>query len=163
MAIIDIKDRSAVQAHINMLQVIINRMASNSANCKLFCITIFAASLALFFDGKTKLLEYGYIITLLFYFLDCFYLGLERQFVMAQNNFVKRINEGIDVATIEKQIFIPYPIKNNQDEECWLEKNAKRYGMQIWQIVKASISFSILPFYGTILFAIYYLLKNLSV
>lgn len=47
----DMKEKSSVQAHISMMQSIINRMAANSANCKLWCITIMAAILALYFDG----------------------------------------------------------------------------------------------------------------
>ena len=72
MTIIEMKDRTSVQAHINMLQGTINRMASNSANCKLWCVTLLAAILALFFDGKVQHLKFCYIFTSLFYFLDCF-------------------------------------------------------------------------------------------
>ena len=44
------KDCPAVQAHIAMLQGIISRMASNSANCKTWVVTIIAAMLVLIVD-----------------------------------------------------------------------------------------------------------------
>lgn len=43
-------ESSAVQAHVSMLQGIINRMANNSANCKTWTITIVAAMLVLLVD-----------------------------------------------------------------------------------------------------------------
>lgn len=99
------KDRPSVLAHINMMQGLINRMASNSANSKLWSITILAAIFALFFDDKVKHIEFCYLIVCLFYFLDCFYLGLERQFVKAQQGFVRMLNEGNE-QQVAKQVFI---------------------------------------------------------
>lgn len=135
-------------------------MANNSANCKLWCITLLAASMALFLDGRAKNMEYCYSITSLFYFLDCFYLGLERQFVSAQNNFVDRINNGDGETEIDKQIFLPYPINGNRKEECCLIKKTIHFFQQLLQTVKAMISFSTTPFYGAILYAIYYILNH---
>lgn len=154
----NIKEKSSVQAHISMMQGMISRMANNSANCKLWCITLLAASMALFLDGIAKNMEYCYFITSLFYFLDCFYLGLERQFVSAQNDFVDRINNG--ETEIEKQIFLPYPINGNRKEECWFIKKTVHFFQQLLQTVKAMISFSTTPFYGAILYAIYYILNH---
>lgn len=42
------KENSAIQAHVNMLQGVINRMANNSANCKTWAITIISAILVLY-------------------------------------------------------------------------------------------------------------------
>lgn len=106
MSILSQKESSAVQAHINMMQGMINRMASNSANCKLWCITILAAILGLFYDNKFPHLEYCYFIVGLFYFLDCFYLGLERRFVKEQNDYVKAINNNED-SKVASQTFLP--------------------------------------------------------
>lgn len=39
----DLKESSAIQTHINILQNVINRMASNSANSKTWTITIISA------------------------------------------------------------------------------------------------------------------------
>ena len=40
---LEVLENSAVQAHISMLQGIINRMAGNSANCKNWTVTLVAA------------------------------------------------------------------------------------------------------------------------
>ena len=111
------KEKSSVQAHISMMQGIINRMASNSANCKLWCITIMTAILALYFDGKASHIDYGYLIVGLFCFLDCFYLGLERKFVKAQNDFVKKLDDDLSEEEIKKQVFVPFLLekKKNMD------------------------------------------------
>ena len=97
-SILEKKESPAVQAHINMLQGIINRMASNSANFKTWSITILAALLVLVVDGKIDLcnLWICYIPIGLFFFLDCFYLGLERQFVEKQEKLIDNINKGLN-------------------------------------------------------------------
>lgn len=163
MTIIEMKDRSSVQAHISMMQGLINRMASNSANSKLWCVTLLAAIFALFFDDKVKHIEFCYLIVGLFYFLDCFYLGLERQFVKAQQGFVRMLNEGNE-QQVAKQIFHPYTIGNgnSSNEECWLIKKIIHFAWQFWNTFKATLSFSTTPFYGAILCTIYYLQGNLT-
>ena len=100
----EIKNSSAVQAHINMLQGIINRMAANSANCKTWAIAILSALLALYADDKIGNNNFWicYIPTGLFFFLDCYYLGLERKFRKKQNQFVKIINSE---ENYEKELF----------------------------------------------------------
>lgn len=163
MTIIEMKDRPSVMAHINMMQGLINRMASNSANSKLWCITILAAIFALFFDDKVKHIEFCYLIVCLFYFLDCFYLGLERQFVKAQQGFVRMLNEGNE-QQVAKQVFYPYTIGNgnSSNDECWLIQKILHFSWQLWNTFKATLSFSTTPFYGAILCAIYYLQGNLT-
>ena len=156
MSIIEMKDRSSVLAHISMMQGLINRMASNSANSKLWCVTLLAAIFALFFEDKVKHIEFCYLIVGLFYFLDCFYLGLERQFVNAQKEFVKMLNEGNE-QQVAKQIFRPYTvgIGNSSHEECWLTKKVLHFAKQLYNTLKAAVSFSTTPFYGAIFCAIY--------
>lgn len=151
------KESSAVQAHINMMQGMINRMASNSANCKLWCITILAVLLGLFYDCKFPHLDYCYFIVGLFYFLDCFYLGLERKFVKEQNNYVKSINNNED-NKVMAQTFLPYAVQKSTDSQCWIEKKVKHFIKQLWGTIKAIVSFSTTPFYGAILFAVYYIM-----
>lgn len=152
------KESSAVQAHINMMQGMINRMSSNSANCKLWCITILAAILGLFYDNKFPHLDYCYFIVGLFYFLDCFYLGLERKFVKAQNDYVRAINNN-EAIKVVAQTFLPYSIQARTERSCWIEEKGKHYLMQLWDIFKALFSFSTTPFYGAILFAIHHILN----
>ncbi len=150
----NLKESSAVQAHINMMQGMINRMASNSANCKLWCITILAAILGLFHNDKFLHLEYCYFIVGLFYFLDCFYLGLERRFIKEQNNYVQALNSNRTTDVI-MQTFLPYVIQPREDRPCWIEEKVKHLFKQLWGTIKAIMSFSTTPFYGAIIYAIY--------
>jgi hypothetical protein len=70
---------------------VIARMATNSANCKTWCITLVSALIVLIADkGKTKLIPIALIPVLLFRFLDAYYLGQERAFREAYNEFVQR-------------------------------------------------------------------------
>lgn len=147
------KESSAVQTHITMMQGMINRMASNSANCKLWCITILVAVFGLFYNNKFPL-EYCYFIVSLFYFLDCFYLGLERKFVKEQNDYVKAINKNEELKVVY-QTFLPYANQVREESPCLIEKKGKNFLKQLWDTIKALFSFSTTPFYGAILCAIY--------
>jgi len=85
----DLKESSAIQTHINILQNVINRMASNSANSKTWAITIISAIIVLLIDkSKTNVFYIAYIPLIMFFFLDCFYLGLERHFRDLYNKFI---------------------------------------------------------------------------
>jgi hypothetical protein len=157
MSILEKKESSAVQEHIKMLQGIINRMATNSANCKTWTITILAALLVLVVDGKISHndLWICYIPVALFFFLDCFYLGLERNFVKKQEKFIKKINDGTDVSA---DLFA---VKTNNADTCWKRffYPIKNFFCQLWNTFKGAFSFSTLPFYGSIICFIFYLCK----
>ena len=88
-------DSSAVRAHIEMLQGVINRMAENSRSCKLWCVTLVAAILVLVArTGEPRHVLIALIPTLLFLFLDSYYLALERAFIKSQNAFVAKLHRG---------------------------------------------------------------------
>lgn len=146
-----VKENTAVQAHINMLQGVINRMAGNSANCKTWAITIISAILVLYADDKVsnKDLWICYIPMGLFFFLDCYYLGLERQIIKKQITFVSKLNNGEDVSN---DIFL----LSSSSSFC---NYVKSFFSQLKNTAIAILSFSTLPFYGAILFFIYYLGK----
>ena len=92
---VNLKDRPAIQLHLQILQGIITRMASNSANGKTWCITIVAAILALAVDqGSTQMVILAGIPVLLFVLLDAYYLSLERHFVGEYRSAVQKINSG---------------------------------------------------------------------
>ena len=125
--ILNLKNNSAIQSHINMMQGMINRMANNSANCKIRCITILSAIFALFCDKKLDDIDFCYFIAALFCFLDCFYLGLERLFIKEQSKYIELINSN-DVDGVAKQTYIPYSIspKKGKDENCFIENLVKK-------------------------------------
>ena len=88
-------DSPAVQAHIEMLQGVIQRMAENSRSCKLWCVTLVAATLVLVArTGEPRHALIALVPTVLFLFLDSYYLALERAFIRSQNAFVSKLHEG---------------------------------------------------------------------
>ena len=89
------ENSSAVQAHIEVMQGVINRMAENSRSCKVWCVTLVAAVLVLIArTGEPKHALIALVPTLLFLFLDSYYLALERAFISAQNAFVGKLHKG---------------------------------------------------------------------
>ena len=89
------ENSSAVQAHLNIMQGVINRMAENSRSCKVWCVTLVAATLVLVArTGEPQHALIAMVPTLLFLFLDSYYLALERAFIRSQNAFVAKVHRG---------------------------------------------------------------------
>lgn len=86
-------DSPSAISFIETLQGIITRMATNSANCKTWCVTLVAAILALTDIPMSDKLWLCIGIIILMYLLDCYYLGLERHFIQVQNDYVKKIDD----------------------------------------------------------------------
>lgn len=83
--------------HLEMIQGIVNRVASNSFLLKGWAVTITSALVALSF--KSKIDEYSwFIITplLLFWFLDAYYLSQEKIFRDLYEDVRKKENNEID-------------------------------------------------------------------
>ena len=88
-------DSAAVQKHLEIMQGVINRMAENSRSCKVWCVTLVAATLVLVArTGEPQHALIALVPTLLFLFLDSYYLGLERAFIGSQNAFVAKLHRG---------------------------------------------------------------------
>ncbi len=93
------EDSPAVQAHLGIAQSVIQRMASNSASCKAWCITLVAAILVIVADkGKPAYALIAAIPTLLFLVLDTYYLALERCFRASYNEFINKVHGGRVIA-----------------------------------------------------------------
>ena len=135
------KDCPAVQAHISMLQGIISRMANNSANCKTCVITIIAAMLVLLVDKNLGFINAWicYIPIILFFILDCYYLGLERIFIESQKSFLQKVPSG------------------NYADELYVIKDLPQNRKMLSNTIKAMASFSTTPFYGLIALFIFIL------
>ena len=89
------ENSSAVQAHLTIMQDVINRMAENSRSCKVWCVTLVAATLVLVArTGEPQHALIALVPTLLFLFLDSYYLALERAFIKSQNAFVEKLHGG---------------------------------------------------------------------
>ncbi len=90
------EDSPSVQAHLGILQNVIDRMATNSSSAKSWSITIVSAILVVVADkNKPDYALIALIPTLLFLLLDIYYLGMEKGFRNSYNIFVKKVHEGI--------------------------------------------------------------------
>ncbi|WP_084521417.1 hypothetical protein [Thermus islandicus] len=133
----------AVQAHLAIMQSVIQRMAANSASSKAWCIGLVSAILVIVADkGKPNYALLALIPTTLFLVLDAYYLALERGFRAAYNSFVKKLHEGKVVA----------------EDVYWVTPEGPLW--KKW--VCALGSFSIWPFYIA-LFAMIWLAKELVI
>lgn len=128
---LDVLGSPAVLAHISMLQGIINKMSGNCTNCKTWTVTVVAALMVLLVD-KDVLIPHHWICLIpvvLFYFLDCFYLGMERLCISAQKKFLD------DVA------------KENYIDKLYKVEGVSGAKLRLLSTINATISFSTTPFY----------------
>ena len=89
------EESSSVQSHLTMTQGVVNRMAENSRSCKVWCVTLVAAVLVLVArTGESQHALIAMVPTLLFLFLDSYYLALERAFIRSQDAFVAKLHRG---------------------------------------------------------------------
>lgn len=131
-------ESNAVQNYLNTLQGIITRMASNSANCKTWCISLVSAILVVIANkNKPNYAWISLIPTVLFFLLDSYYLGQERNFRNIYNNFIQELHSSGEI-TIDK-LFVLKPPK----------------GMNVVSLLfTSSLSFSIYPFYLTLILTV---------
>jgi hypothetical protein len=87
------EESPSVQAHLQIMQGVISRMAANSTASKAWCITIVSAILVLVADKSKP--EYAFIALvpiILFLALDSYYLALEKAFRYSYNAFIKKLH-----------------------------------------------------------------------
>jgi len=132
-------ESSSVQSYLSILQDVISRMATNSASCKTWCITIVSAILVLILNNsKLEFLYVALIPVLLFLFLDAYYLCLERLFRDRYNQFITKLHE--EQVQIEDVYILAPPNEST--------------GIALGTF-KSIFSFSILPFYGILIAMIF--------
>ena len=86
-------DSPAIHTHLNIVQGVIQRMAENSRACKVWCVTLVAATLVLVArTGEPQHALLALVPTVLFCVLDAYYLALERAFRTAYNRFVTALH-----------------------------------------------------------------------
>jgi len=125
------ENSQAVQAHLAITQSVIQRMATNSASCKAWCITLVSAILVVIADkGKPEFALLALIPTFLFLALDTYYLALEKMFRLSYNDFIDKLHRGKVIAS---DLYAVVPSGNM----------VKTIGMSM-------MSFSIWPFYVTL-------------
>ena len=125
-------DSEAVRTHIEITQSVIKRMASNSASCKTWCITLVSATLLVVADkSQPNYALLAFIPTSLFLALDTYYLALERMFRQSYDQFLSKLHQR-NVALSDLYVIAP---RGNM---------LKTFGTSL-------LSVSILPFYITLL------------
>lgn len=126
------EESPGVQAHLGILQAVIQRMASNSSSAKAWCITLVAAMLVVVADkGHPQYALIALIPTVLFLVLDAYYLALERGFRESYRLFIGKLHRG------ELRAADLYEVNPG--------------GSLARGLVAALLSFSIWPFYMTLL------------
>lgn len=82
---------------LEMIQGVINRMASNSFLLKGWAVTLLAGIFALAAkDSNFSFFLIAYVPIILFWFLDSYYLQLERKYRVLYNKAIKTLPEQID-------------------------------------------------------------------
>ena len=126
-------ESSSVQSYLNILQEIISRMATNSANCKNWCITLVSAILVVIADkNKPNYAWISLIPIILFFLLDAYYLAQERSFRAIYNKFIQDLHSS--KATTEN-LFVLVPLRGFN---------------VVKSLFEASSSFAVYPFYLTL-------------
>jgi hypothetical protein len=125
----------SVQAHLGILQNVIDRMSSNSNSTKAWCVTLVSAILVVVADkGKPNFAWIALIPTLRFASLDIYYLALEKGFRNGYNAFTNKLHDGkLETSDL-------YSVDSVGKQSCL------RF--------KAAASFSVWGFYGAILLMI---------
>jgi hypothetical protein len=127
---------SAVQAHLSIMQSVIQRMAANSTGAKTWCVTLVSAILVVVADkDKPQLVWIAGIPTILFMILDAYYLGLERGFRRSYNDFI----DAFHAKTLRPSSLYAVEIS----------------GQTAMLTLHALVSFSVLPFYLVLLISLF--------
>jgi hypothetical protein len=126
----------AVQAHLGIIQAVIERMAANSSSCKAWCIALVSAVLVVLADkSKPEYAWLAMIPTVLFLVLDAYYLGLEKGFRDAYNEFIEKLHRG-----------------RLESADLYAVAPA---GSPFWNFLSALRSFSVWPMYLTLVLMIF--------
>jgi len=136
--------------YLEMMQGNIERMAANSANCKTWMVTIVSALMALqcTIQALNGWILLGILPTVLFWYLDVYYLHLERGMRNRETLFVNMIRDN-KFGECEDALFNfqPYMIKmkdlSDEDKQNGLVATNDRW-----------FSKSVVPFYGMTLIAV---------
>lgn len=91
--------------YIQLMQANIERMATNSANCKTWMVSIVTAFLALVgtLSSLNGWILLGVLPVILFWFLDAYYLKLERGFRNREQEYINEVNN----TSVDDRILVP--------------------------------------------------------
>lgn len=88
-------ESTAVQLHLKTLQSIIERIAGNGASAKSWCATLVSAIVGFtLHNGERQCVLISVLPVVLFFYLNCYYLAIEKYFRHSYNEFVKKLHSG---------------------------------------------------------------------
>ncbi len=134
--------------YLQMLHDIISRMATNSANCKTWLITLIAGFFAISV-GVENLRSWIWLLLLpigVFWYLDQFYLSLERAFRNRERAFLNQIlSSGYSDEDYKKLLYDFKPLSLTQEDKTsglvfttglWMTKSvAAFYGILSFLVI----------------------------
>lgn len=136
----DVKDPLVIE-DVKIRQGIIERLANNSNQCKQWCVGLVTALLA--FAAKRQIpFSISFVPIILFYFLDSYYLGLNRNAWRQIANFLWKVENN---KYIDEELFLR--CKFNAEWKTDLCETIPRCVHKIISTIKAALSLSTLPFY----------------
>ena len=101
-------EAASIQTHLGIIQNVIQRMSTNSTNCKAWCVTLVAAVLVIVADkGKSDYAWIALLPTVVFLALDAYYLALEKGFRNSYNQFVSKLRAG---SLTEQDLYSVMPV-----------------------------------------------------
>ncbi len=134
MSNVDINS-AAVQSYLTILQTTIARMGTNSASTKAWCIGLVSAVVVIVADkGEPDYVWIALGPLLLFFFLDSYYLGLEKRFRDLYDGFVSKLH------TAEAQV-----------KDLFVVTAGVRMRTSLYYTLAGTVSLSVWPFYGLLL------------
>lgn len=132
----DVYYSESVRQYIGLLHDSISRMAKNSSNCKAWLIGLVTGGFVFSEDAQLHNVWILLFPTILFFILDCYYLGLERRFIKIERLFLETLLADEDVSNMIYSFNI-LPLGSNFRWTC-----------------QAMKSWSTTPFYTVIAFVI---------
>lgn len=122
-------EAASIQTHLGIIQNVIQRMSSNSTNCKAWCVTLVAAVLVIIADkGKPDYAWIALLPTVVFLALDAYYLALEKGFRNSYNQFVSKLRAG---SLTERDLYSVMPVGNMSKLQFEAVKSFSVWGFYI--------------------------------
>lgn len=122
-------ESASIQTHLGIIQNVIERMSSNSTNCKAWCVTLVAAVLVIIADkGKPDYAWIALLPTVVFMALDAYYLALEKGFRNSYNQFVSKLRSG---SLTEMDLYSVMPVGNMSKLQLEAVKSFSVWGFYI--------------------------------
>jgi hypothetical protein len=106
----DVDDRALdlLAKQLGRYQQVVSRLASNSVQVKTWCCTATAALAAIAIDrSRPELFAVGLLLVCAFFYLDAYYLMLERHFRNASTDLAERVITGVSFEWRELVVIAP--------------------------------------------------------